>query len=98
MVKNLPAMLETWVRSQGWEDPLEEDMAAHSVFLAGDSRGQRSLADYGPRGLTHLSGYPQHRTYSTRNTATRSLFFFNLAPLPLHIVSQFQHTASLLNS
>ena len=30
MVKNLPAMRETWVRSLGWEDPLEEGMAAHS--------------------------------------------------------------------
>ena len=34
MVKNLPAMLETWVRSLGWEDPLEEGMAAHSSVLA----------------------------------------------------------------
>ena len=33
-VKNLPAMLETWVRSLGWEDPLEEGMAAHSTILA----------------------------------------------------------------
>ena len=34
MIKNLPAMLETWVRSLGWEDPLEEGMAAHSSILA----------------------------------------------------------------
>ena len=34
MVKNLPAMLETWVWSQGWEDPLEEGMATHSSILA----------------------------------------------------------------
>ena len=33
-VKNLPAMRETWVQSLGWEDPLEEDMAAHSSILA----------------------------------------------------------------
>ena len=30
MVKHLPAMRETWVRSLGWEDPLEKEMAAHS--------------------------------------------------------------------
>jgi len=30
MVKNLPAMLETWVRSLGWEDPLGKEMATHS--------------------------------------------------------------------
>ena len=34
MVKNLPAMWETWVRSLGWEGPLEEGMATHSNFLA----------------------------------------------------------------
>ena len=33
-VKNLPAMWETWVRSLGWEDPLEEGMANHSSILA----------------------------------------------------------------
>ena len=33
-VKNLPAMQETWVRSLGWEDVLEEDMATHSSILA----------------------------------------------------------------
>ena len=34
MVKNLPAMWETWVRSLGWEDPLEKEMATHSSILA----------------------------------------------------------------
>ena len=34
MVKNLPTMQETWVRSLGWEDPLEEIMATHSSILA----------------------------------------------------------------
>ena len=33
-VKNLPAMRETWVRSLGWEDPLEKEMAVHSSSLA----------------------------------------------------------------
>ena len=32
-VKNLPAMQETWVRSLGWEDLLEEDMVTHSSIL-----------------------------------------------------------------
>ena len=34
MVKNLPAMRETWVRSLGWEDSLEKGMATHSSILA----------------------------------------------------------------
>ena len=32
-VKNLPAMLETWVRFLGWEDPMEKKMATHSSIL-----------------------------------------------------------------
>ena len=34
MVKNLPAMQETWVQFLGWEDPPEKEMAAHSSILA----------------------------------------------------------------
>ena len=34
MVKNLPAVWETWVRSLGWDDPLEEGTATHSSILA----------------------------------------------------------------
>ena len=34
MVKNLPAMWETWVQFLGWEDPLEEGIATHSNILA----------------------------------------------------------------
>ena len=33
LVKNLPAMQETWVRSLGWEDPLEKGEAPHSSGL-----------------------------------------------------------------
>ena len=33
MVKNLPAMRETWVLSLGWEDPLDKEMATHSSIL-----------------------------------------------------------------
>ena len=49
-VKTLPAMWETWVRSLGREDPLEEDMATHSSILAWripwteESGGLQSLA------------------------------------------------------
>ena len=34
LVKNPPAMWETWVRSLGWEDPLEKEKATHSSILA----------------------------------------------------------------
>ena len=48
MVKNLPAVQETWVRSQGWEDSLEKGMATHSEFLSGEFREQRSLVGCSP--------------------------------------------------
>ena len=41
MVKNLPAMWETWVRSLGQEDPLEKGIATHSSVLAIEFHGQR---------------------------------------------------------
>ena len=44
-VRNLPAMLETWVQSLSPQDPLEEGMATHSSILAWKIR-QRRLADY----------------------------------------------------
>ena len=34
LVKNSPAMWDTWVQSLGWEDPLEKGKATHSRFLA----------------------------------------------------------------
>ena len=34
MVKNLPAMKETWIQSLGQEDPLEKGLATHSSILA----------------------------------------------------------------
>ena len=45
MVKNPPAMQETWVPSLGWEDPLEKGKATHSVFWPGEFHGL-----YGPWG------------------------------------------------
>ena len=34
LVKNPPARWETWIRSLGWEDPLEKEKATHSSILA----------------------------------------------------------------
>ena len=56
MVKNLPAMQETWIQSLGQEDPLEKGMATPlfllfpytltPVFLSGEFHGQRRLVGY----------------------------------------------------
>ena len=48
MVKNPPAMWETWIQSLGWEDPPEEGMATHSSILAWNPHGQRGWAGYSP--------------------------------------------------
>ena len=39
LVKNLPAMWETWVRSLGWEDPLEKERQSTPVFWPGEFHG-----------------------------------------------------------
>ncbi|CAI9176091.1 unnamed protein product [Rangifer tarandus platyrhynchus] len=55
LVKNLPAIRETWVRSLGWEDPLEKGNATHSSILAwrilsttvhGVKKSQTRLSDF----------------------------------------------------
>ena len=51
MVKNPPAVQETWVQSLVWKDPLEKEMATgegNPVFLPGKSHGKRSLPGYSP--------------------------------------------------
>ena len=50
MVKNLPAMWETWVQALCWEEPLEKEMATHCNILAWRIPWQRSLAGHSPWG------------------------------------------------
>ena len=54
MVKNLPAMWETWIRYLSWEDPLGEGMATHASILAWKVHGQRRLAGHSPWGHKEL--------------------------------------------
>ena len=53
MVKNPPAIQETWVQSLGWEDTLKEGMATHSSILE-NPHGQRSLVGYSLYGRKEL--------------------------------------------
>ena len=58
IVKNLPAMQETWVRSLGWDNPLEEGMATHSsiAWRVPKDRGAWWAAVYGvAKSRTRLS-------------------------------------------
>ena len=68
MVKNPPAMWETWVRSPSWEDPLRSPLSLPTpVFLPGESHGQRSLVGYSPWGPKELDMTErlstQHQTF-----------------------------------
>ena len=68
LIKNLPAMQETWVQSRGQEDPLEKGMATHSsLFLPGEFHGQRSLVCCSPWG---------HRESDTTEQLTCSSHLF----------------------
>ena len=55
-LERLPAMQETWVRSLGWEDPLEQELAIHSSTLAWripwreESGRLQSMVGYSPWG------------------------------------------------
>ena len=67
LVKNPPAMWETWIQSLGWEDPLEKEMATHSlVFLPGEFHGQRSLVGYSPWVCKELDRMEQLTFHSKR--------------------------------
>ena len=62
LVKNLPAMWETWVRSLVWEDPLEKGKATHSSILGflGGSAGKESACNAGNLGsISGLGGSPE---------------------------------------
>ena len=52
LVKNPPAMWETWVQSLGWEDPLEKGTATHTSILGfpGGSAGKESACNAGDLG------------------------------------------------
>ena len=65
-VKNPPAMWETWVRSLGWEDPLEKERLPTPVFLGfpGGSESKESTCNVGDPGLIPGSGrFPWRRDW-----------------------------------
>ena len=60
-VKRLSTMWETWVRSLGWEDPLEEGTATHSSIFAGESSWTGDLSGLQSMGFSrqgYWSGLP----------------------------------------
>ena len=64
------ACRKTWVRSLGWEDPLEKEMATHSNILAWRSPGQRSLVGYSLWGCKELDITERLSTAQPSNSVT----------------------------
>ena len=52
LVKNPPAMRETWVQSLGWEDPLDKGMATHPGILGLENSTDRGAWQATVHGLT----------------------------------------------
>ena len=76
MVKNLPAVWETWSSSLGWEDPLEEDIATHSSTLAWRiprTEEAGGLQSMWLQSWTGPSNQAQHSTCITFISTRRSL-------------------------
>ena len=55
MVKNPPAMQETWIQYLVWKDSLKKGMATHTIFWPREFHEQRSLSGYSPWGHTYFS-------------------------------------------
>ena len=97
MVKNLPAMQETWVWSLGQEDALEKEMATHSSILAWRSPWTEESGKYSPWGCKEMDGTEWH-------THTHTFFYGHSFFLPLTLsllpsfptfpVSLFSHSLS----
>ena len=88
MVKNPSAMQKTWVRSLGWEDPLEKGR----VFWPGKFHGQRSLAVYSSWGHTESDMAEPLSAHTSKGPSVckvSSFFFFmSLLSLSLWIFMQ----------
>ena len=77
MVKNQPAVQETWVQSLGWEDPLEEGMATHSSILAWKTPWTEE-----PGGLWYMGSQRVRHDWATKHTS------FNLTEISSTHLSQ----------
>ena len=64
LVKNPPAMQDTWIQSLGWEEPLEEDMATHFILawrISTDRGAWWAIVHGVTKSQTRLSNWAQHK-------------------------------------
>ena len=71
LIKNLPTMRETWVRSLGWEDPLEKGKATHSSILAW--RIPQTAQSMGSQSRTQLNNF--HFTSCIKQITNKDLVY-----------------------
>ena len=72
LVKNPPAMWETWVRSLGWEDPRRSERLPTPVFWLGEFHGL--YCPQGRKSRTHLSNF--HVTLGSKNFVAVAVLFY----------------------
>ena len=89
MVKNLPAMQETWVRSQGWEDHLEEGIATHSGILAWRITMDRGAWQAAAHGVSNSQTQLSNTMHNTKNMSFGILQGQTLPPLSVNSASRF---------
>ena len=93
LVKNPPAMQETWVLSLGWEDPLEKEKATHSSILA----RKIPWTLYSPWGCKELDTTEQLSLHFT--VGLRAVIPYKTAPsLDTTQIPRFPWTAGLLTN
>ena len=81
MVKNLPAMKETWVQSLGREDPLEKEMASHfSILTCRIPWAEEPGGLYSPRGCKELDVTEKPTLTFQRQTISQPALFFCFEP------------------
>ena len=82
MVKNMPAIWETQVRSLDWEDPLEEGMATHSSILA-----WRIPWTEEPGGLQSMGSHRVRHDWATNTFTLQSFTYFTNLTLLISFIS-----------
>ena len=90
LVKNPPAMRETWVRSLGWEDPLEEGKATHSNILTEEFPGL-----YSPWGHKELDTTKQLSLSS--HIVSINFFFLEWECLKCLLLAKFRCAMNIMN-
>ena len=86
LVKNLPTMQETWVRSLGWEDPLEKGKAMYSSVLAWELYGELLENAHGvAESRTRLSNFHFYTFEFRSKTVHPWVFIFPSPAAPLFV-------------